>query len=486
MDCILLLPVLLPIICSLALWFFFRTDRKSRNIYVIAVTLLTSAAVFLVVITPPEGSLVLLRFAKGLALELKIDGMSRIFAGMVAFLWPLTTLYSFDYMEHEGHEDRFFAFFLLSYGVVLGVAFAGNLVTMYMFFEMLTLATLPLVMHKMDNKARFAGRRYLIYSLTGASLGLIAVVFLSVYGTGGGFTMGGVLDPALAAGHESLLRAVFVISFFGFGVKAALLPMSLWLPSASVAPTPVTALLHAVAVVKAGVFACIRLTYYCFGTELLAGTAAQYTVMTAAILTIVVGSAMALRSGHLKRRLAWSTVSNLSYILLGVTVMTPAGLTGGVEHMLFHAFIKITLFFCAGAVLEKSGHEYIDEIDGLSGQMPVTFACFTVASLALMGMPPLIGFFSKWDIGTAAAALGTPWGYAGVAALVISALLTALYMIGVIVRAYSPKRDDLPGSSSDVIETPMMSIPIAILTLCILLLSCFSGQIRAMITSLLF
>ena len=245
---------------------------------------------------------------------------------------------------------------------------------------------MPLVMHEGDDRARFAGKRYLLFSMSGAALGFIAVVFISACGSAPmAFALGGVLDPEKIAGHETLLRTVFTIAFFGFGVKAALLPMSAWLPAASVAPTPVTALLHAVAVVKAGAFACIRLTYYSFGTELLSGTFAQYIPQAAAAATVVTGSFLALRQNHLKRRLAWSTVSNLSYILIGVTAMTPAGLAAGTMHMVYHAFVKITLFFCVGAVMVKTGNDYLDQIEGLAKRMPVTFACFTVAGLALIG-----------------------------------------------------------------------------------------------------
>ena len=341
-------------------------------------------------------------------------------------------------MAHEGGEPRFFAFFLLSYGVSAGIALSGNLVTLYFFFELLTLATLPLVMHKMDDRARYAGKRYLLYSMTGAAFGFIAIVFSATYGSGGPFALGGILESGLSESALFHLRVCFTLAFFGFGVKAALLPMSFWLPAASVAPTPVTALLHAAAVVKAGAFACIRLTFYTFDRALLTGTFAQYIPMIFAIATIVFGSFMALRSSHLKRRLAWSTVSNLSYILFSVLLMTEAGLLGGCMHMLAHALIKITLFFCVGSILVSTGKEYIDEIRGYYGIMPLTFVAFAMGSLALMGVPPTPGFNSKWQIGTAAMAAGGVLPTIGVAALMISTLLTAIYLMTILAHACFP------------------------------------------------
>lgn len=478
-----LLPVLIP--CAAACLMGARPlrDKKPRRIFVLTAVLLTSAAVLLLVLFPPAGRLPLLTLFERARLEFAADGMSRIFLCIIALLWPPTTLYAFDYMEHEENKNRFFAFFLLSYGITAGIALAGNLLTLYLFFELLTLATMPLVMHEGDDRARFAGKRYLLFSMSGAALGFIAVVFISACGSAPmAFALGGVLDPEKIAGHETLLRTVFTIAFFGFGVKAALLPMSAWLPAASVAPTPVTALLHAVAVVKAGAFACIRLTYYSFGTELLSGTFAQYIPQAAAAATVVAGSFLALRQNHLKRRLAWSTVSNLSYILIGVTAMTPAGLAAGTMHMVYHAFVKITLFFCVGAVMVKTGNDYLDQIEGLAKRMPVTFACFTVAGLALIGLPPLPGFFSKWLLGTAAAALDTPLGYISMGALIVSATLTALYIITPITSACFP----IGGHSADMYgpshETRLMGTPIVVLTVCIVLLGLFSGTVYGIIT----
>ena len=481
---LLLCPVLLPMLAAPLLALPAFRAARARNLFVTAVTAATSALLLWVVLGLGMGkggaALPLVSIGGGITLTLAADGLSAVYGSIIALLWPVTAVYAFDYMKKEAHLPRFYAFFLVSYGVSAGVALAGNMATMYLFFELLTLATLPLVMHRMDDEARFAGRRYLLYSITGAALGLIAVVFAARFGGGSAaFALGGTLDPLKVRGSERLLRTVYTLGFFGFGVKVALLPMSLWLPTASVAPTPVTALLHAVAVVKAGAFACLRLTYYCFGTPLLYGSAAQTVVTAAAAATVVLCSFLALRSNHLKRRLAWSTASNLSYVLLGAAAMSDAGLLGGCLHMIAHAFIKITLFFAVGAVMEKAGRAYLDETEGLARRMPVTYACFAFASAALIGVPPLPGFFSKWALCGALLDGGAVAGYIGVGALMVSAVLTALYLCGMLVPAVFPLGGRrMPGPR---LESRPMNAVLLVLCAAILLLGVLHAPLNALV-----
>lgn len=436
-----LLPIVYPLITGAILPLFKFSKRKSRNIYVEVVTFINSVFVWMLLLNQPKGVFRALNLAGDLEITFRIDGLSMVFAGLVAILWPLATLYAFEYMEHLGKEDTFFAFYIMTYGITIGIAFASNLMTLYMFYEMLTLVTLPLVMAGMSREAIMAGRKYILYSMGGAAFAFIGFIFIFIYGISMSFVPGGVLASAGTVGRQRILRAVYVLAVLGFGVKAAVFPFHGWLPSASIAPTPVTALLHAVAVVKAGAFAIIRITYYSFGTDFLKGTAAQYIVMGFSIVTIVYGSTRALKEPHFKRRLAYSTVSNLSYIVFGASLMTPLGFTAALSHMIYHAVIKITLFFCAGAVLHKTHREYVRELDGLGRKMPVTFAAFTLGSLALIGVPPLPGFISKWNLCTAAAAEGSTMAYIGIAALLISALLTALYILTIVLRAYFPRAD---------------------------------------------
>ena len=461
-----------------------NVNLKRLHRYVFCCVALNSICLWILAFGPEVHALPLIQFTDSLRLVLNMDGMSKVFILIISVLWPLTTLYAFDYMAHEGAESRFYFFFLLSYGVSSGIALSGNMLTLYLFFELLTLATLPLVMHKMDDKARYAGKRYLIYSMVGASLGFISIIFLQACGETTDFRLGGVLSVDLTDEVITMLQIAFVLSFFGFGVKAALFPMSFWLPAASVAPTPVTALLHAAAVVKAGAFACIRLTYYSFGTDILAGTPAQWIPMGAAAFTIAFGSVLALRSRHLKRRLAWSTVSNLSYILFAILLMTDLGLKGACLHMLAHALIKSTLFFGVGCVLVNAGKEYLDEIDGLAGAMPVTFTCFLFASAALMGVPPLPGFFSKWAIGSAAAAVGGWMEIVGIGALMLSAFLTALYLMTIVCRAFFPASGKLDRSVS--LEKPWMKLVQIVLCLIILVMGLANPVLQRLLDGWLF
>ena len=275
-----LLPIFVPIIFGAIIPLFRFENAKCRQTYVggvaIVNTLLMFAVMFLV---RPEGNFMLLNMAGKLSITFHVDGMGCVFGSLVAALWPIATFYAFEYMKHEGKENTFFTFFTMTYGITVGIAFAGNLMTLYLFYELLTFVTLPLVMHGMSKKSVFAGRQYVTYSVGGAAFAFIGIAFILTFGEGFDFVYGGVLTGEYTELQEQLLRVAYVLTAFGFGVKAAVFPFYKWLPTASVAPTPVTALLHAVAVVKAGAFAIIRITYFSFGTELLSGTFAQYIIM---------------------------------------------------------------------------------------------------------------------------------------------------------------------------------------------------------------
>ena len=479
-----LLSVLFPVLAGAALLIWKPQDRAIRNRYVLSVVILTSALIFgaglnALLQGADAAAVHVATMSRHLSIAFRPDKVSLVFAGIIGVLWPVTTVYAFSYMEHEGRENLFFGFFVITFGVVAGIAFSENFFTLYLCYELMTLATLPLVMHGMDGKARYAGKMYILYSMTGAAMAFICLMFFCRYADSLTFTYGGILSQKLARGHELTLQAVFVLAFFGFGVKAALFPFYRWLPAASVAPTPVTALLHAVAVVKSGAFAVMRLVYFGFGTGFLKGTWAQLIVMTAASITIVFGSAMALRMPHLKRRLAYSTVSNLSYILLGFAAMSPAGLTAGLLHMIYHAAIKISLFFCAGAILHRNHLEYVYDMEGLAKKMPVTCGTFVLATLGLMGIPPLGGFLSKWSIAVAAVQNGHWGGVIGAVALAVSAVLTALYMLSAVTRFYFPAKDALPLSDETREADRLMTGSLLFLAALIVVLSLFSSPIAA-------
>lgn len=430
--------ILLPILGGILFSFLPIKKRLVSMLYIEAVCITTSVLVFMMLMNHPTETFTLFRFSGNLSVTFHLDNMGMIFSGMAAFLWPLAVLYSFEYMKHEHNEKSFFTFYTITYGVTLGIALSENILSMYFFFEMMSLITLPLIMHTQTREAILASRTYLYYMIAGAAFAFIGMIFILSYGTTSTFIMGGVLDPEKIGNKVNMMLLVYVFSFFGFGMKTAIWPFSSWLPKAGVAPTPVTALLHAVAVVNTGAFAVMRITYFSFGTEILRGTWAQSVVMVFVIFTIVYGCSRALKETHIKRRLAWSTVSNLSYILFGIVLMTPMGLTGGMCHMLFHSFMKITSFFCAGAIMYKTGKNYIHQLDGLGRKMPRVFFLFTLSALALMGVPGLAGFISKWNLAKAAIESENVLAYLGVAALLISALLTAIYMLSIVVRAFFP------------------------------------------------
>lgn len=425
---LLLLPIIIPVISALLIATLKFPTRKHRNIFTECCVILNTIVILLLVAYPPAGTLSLFRLSERAGFALRLDGLGAVFAVLIALLWPLTTLYAFEYMSHEHRETSFFGWFVLTYGVVAGIALSSDLLTLYLFYEVMTLTTLPLVMHEMDGRARYAGRKYLTYSVAGAACAFIALTYAMSQGGGETFRLGGTLGVWPNAPDNMLLWAWF-LGFLGFGVKAAVFPFHGWLPSASVAPTPVTALLHAVAVVKAGVFAVIRLTWYVFEPETLAGTWPQYVAFAMVCITILYGSSMALATQHFKRRFAYSTISQLSYILLGVLLLTPEGLVGALTHMGGHAVMKINLFFCAGAVLCQTEREYLFDMRGLGLGMPKTFIALLISGLALCGLPPSAGFMGKWQLGTAAAAIHM--GHAGVAMLAISAVLTVLYVFSI-------------------------------------------------------
>ncbi len=440
-EVMMLIVVLLPFFTGILVPLLPFRSRRSMWIYLETAVCVNSVLVLWLLYHMPEDRLTIFRFTGNLSVTLRLDGPGTVFAAIVALLWPLAMLYALEYMKQEDNEKSFYTFYVITYGIVLGVALAENILTMYFFFEMLSLVTLPLVMHERTREAVRASRMYLFYMLGGAAFAFIGMTFVLAYGSTSSFVAGGVFDPALTADKRENLLLIYMLCFCGFSVKTAMWPFSAWLPRASVAPTPVTALLHAVAVVNTGAFAAMRVTFYSFGTELLRGTWVQWTVMALVIITIVYGCSRALKETHFKRRLAWSTVSNLSYILFGVALMTPLGLAGALTHMVCHSFMKLCSFFCAGAVIHKTGRNYIHELDGFGWKMSKVFLMFTISAFALMGVPGLCGFVSKWYLVKAALDSGGTLAYAGVGALLVSALLTAIYMLSIVVRAFFPGKE---------------------------------------------
>lgn len=368
----------------------------------------------------------------GLDLVLKADALALLFVTLSAVLWLLTTLYAIGYLEGAPHRSRFFGFFSLCVTATVGVAMAGNLFSFFLFYELLTLATYPLVVHRGTEQALRAGRVYLAYTLAGGALLLIGTVWL--YGLAGqvDFVPGGSL-AALPPQSAGQLQIIFLLLIAGLGVKAALVPLHGWLPMAMVAPAPVSALLHAVAVVKAGAFGIVRVVYEVYGVEFAASLALLLPLAIAASITIVWGSLRALFQDDLKRRLAYSTVSQVAYIVLGVALFGPLGTLGGLAHLVHQGIMKITLFFCAGNYAETLGIHKVSEMDGVGRRMPWTTLAFSLGAFGMIGVPPLAGFISKWYLGVGALEAGMPWVLAVLAA---SSLLNAAYFLPILHRAW--------------------------------------------------
>ncbi|MGN0385243.1 MAG: complex I subunit 5 family protein [Lachnospiraceae bacterium] len=473
---IMITVVLLPIIGGVLIPVLPFKNRKQMMFYIETLVVINSVLVIAMLLNKPEEAFVLFRFTGNLSVSFHLDGLGSLFAGLAAVLWPFAILYSFEYMKKEERERTFFMFYVITFGVTLGVAMAENILTLYFFFEMMSLITLPLIMHTQTREAVLASRTYLYFMIGGAAFAFIGMIFILSYGSTSVFTPGGVLDLGQIGNYRDLALIMYVMAFFGFGMKTAIFPFSAWLPKAGVAPTPVTALLHAVAVVNTGAFAVMRITYYSFGAGFVRGTWAQNVVMAFVIFTIIYGSARALKETHLKRRLAWSTVSNLSYILFGVTLMSASGFAGAMLHMLFHSFMKICSFFCAGAVMHQSGKSYIFELDGMGKKMPKVFIIFTIAGLALMGVPGLAGFISKWNLMSAAVDNENPLAVWGVVALLASALFTAMYMLTISVRAFFPGKNFDDSKIKNLTDPNwMMILPLIFFVTVVIMFGIYSG-----------
>ena len=371
-----------------------------------------------------------------LSLKLALDPLGLTYAVIAASLWVFASVYSSGYMDHDGKQRQFFSFFLLSAGITLGIAFSGNLFTFYLFYELLTFATYPLVVHTGNKEALEAGTKYIKYSLIGASFILAGLVML--WRVTGGVLDFGSLPAALNTVPSGQLVVLFFLFLIGFGVKAALVPLHGWLPSAMVAPTPVSALLHAVAVVNAGIFGVLRTVYSVFGVDLIQSLNIRWLVLSLCCITILMGSFIALKQDVLKRRLAYSTISQLAYILLGAFILHPLALAGAILHMIFHSTLKIVLFFSAGIVAEETGCVKISELKGVGRILPLTLGSFGLVSLGMIGMLPLSGFWSKYYLMRGGLATDS---WILLVVLLLSGLLNAFYFIPITISAFTGKSD---------------------------------------------
>ena len=470
-----ILSFLIPIIAGAVLPLL-RLRDVARRLYVALVAVITCA--FSVAALIGGGSITVVSLASGLDISYAADTLSAIFAILFSVCWLLVSIYAPTYIKHDGHDDRFFAFFLLSEGALLSLSFASNLLTLYLSFELVTLASMPLVLHSGTKEAVSAALKYLFYSVAGALLGLFGMIFIYSYTDGGAFALGGTLTNA----GEYLPLAVF-LSILGFGTKAGMYPMHGWLPSAHpVAPAPASALLSGI-IAKAGVLAVIRIVFYTVGADAIRGTWVTTAWLALAAITVLMGSMMAYREKLLKKRLAYSTVSNISYIMLGLATLTAVGELGALLHLIAHALAKNALFLSAGAIIYKTEITTVDELHGIGRRMPVTLGAFTVAALSLVGIPPLLGFTSKWYLASSGIELGGIPAVVVPATLIISALLTAGYLLPIVINGFFPSADKNVG---EYCEAPVsMTLPTVIFAALSLIAGVLGGELSGFISSIL-
>lgn len=436
--------------------------------------------------------LTLFYLTEKLPIMFKADIISYIFAAVTLIVWMLCGIFSFSYFKGDRKWKRYTVFYVLVLLVLLCLDFSGNMITFYLFYEMMTLLSVPLVFHTETREARMAGLKYLFYSLSGAYLVLFGFYFVYQNAATITFTEGGVLKQAFASGNGGMLLIAAFCMILGFSVKAGMFPMHAWLPTAHpVAPAPASAFLSGI-IVKSGVLGMIRVIFYLFGAEVIRGTWVQTVMLILSLFTVFMGSMLAYREKILKKRLAYSTVSQVSYIIFGLMILNPIAFTGAVLHVVFHAIVKSCLFLCAGAIIHETGKIRTDELLGIGKEMPLTLWCFTFASLSLVGIPPFTGFVSKWNLCVGAMAENVPvFSILGPIILLVSALLTAGYLLPIVIRGFLPgvtyihENEAAEGVRIAKRKTSLfMLIPLVILALLTVIPGIFPGGIISVLSEL--
>jgi len=430
-----LLVILTPVIAGVLILLSGERHKNIREFWTILAAIISFCLVFSMIPVILKGQSIeynIINISSNVSLKLRLDALGMIFASLASTLWIVVSVYSIGYMRSlkEHAQTRYFFSFTLAICGAVGVAFSANLLTLYMFYEILSISTYPLVVHKETPEAIKAGRKYLTYMLIGAAFILFSIGLTYAFTGSLDFVAGGFIA---GSGSRNLLRVLFITFIIGFGTKAAIMPIHEWLPSAMVAPTPVSALLHAVAVVKAGVFCCIRVMHYVFGPHLLSDLNLWLILAYVVSFTVIVANMIAVSQDHLKRRLAFSTINSLSVILLGAVLLSANAIRGSMLFIAFHGFMKITLFLCAGSIYVKTHKELISEMDGIGKQMPITMAAFTIGALGLTGIPPVCGFISKWYLCLGAVETGQ---IIFLFVFLTSALLDAIYFFPIIYSAF--------------------------------------------------
>lgn len=479
--------ILLPMLSGLFL-LLYQGRIRNRRVKCIGIFLVMAATAGLVgrLLFMEDYEAVLWSLTDTLKICVRMDDLTRLFAGMTMAAWVLAGVFSFEYMKHEEQEDRYFGFYLIVMGVLVALDHAGNLVTLYLFFEMMTLTSLPLVLHSLSHEAVMAGLKYLFYSVAGAFMALFGIFYLYANGAVTTFQPGGsLLSIDSYTGSWGMTLLVLLLMIIGFGTKAGMFPMHGWLPTAHpVAPAPASAVLSGI-ITKSGVLAIIRVIFYTVGPEVIRGTWVQYAWMTLSLLTVFMGSMMAYREQLLKKRLAYSTVSQVAYILFGLSVLNESGMMGALSHFVFHSVVKNCLFLAAGAVIYKTGRKTVGELSGIGKEMPVTMWCFTLVSITLVGIPPTSGFISKWYLAEGSLSAGTGFfTWLGPVILLLSAMLTAGYLLPISIRAFFPGNDYDYGKLEKKEPNLLMTVPLVLYTAAAVLFGMFPGTFMGFLQNL--
>ena len=481
----LILSILFPVLLGLGI--LLKREFKCRSVLLTltGIGLVVTAALGMGVVFGRETELLLFSFGKNLDLYFHVDTMGKLFAVVVNAVWVISGFYAFEYMKHEKEETRFFGFYLMVHGILHGLVFSGGMVTFYLFYELMTLLSVPLILHNRSKDAIKGGLKYLFYSLFGAYMVLFGLFFLNRFADSFTFLPGGTLNLGAVADNETPMLVVALSMIVGFSVKAGMFPLHAWLPTAHpVAPAPASAVMSGI-IVKMGVLGMIRVAYYLIGADFIRGTWVQTVWMSLSLMTVFMGSMLAYREKVIKKRLAYSTVSQASYILFGLSLLQPQAMTGALLHVVFHAVIKSCLFLSAGAIIYKTHKTNVDDLRGIGKEMPIAIWCYTFASAALIGIPPASGFISKWYLATGALNSGTGvFSWLGPVVLLTSALLTAGYLLPITIKGFLPGADYDYGSLQKKEPNLTMLIPLLFFAILAVLLGIFPNPLNEYIAQI--
>jgi len=464
-----ILAIFLPAAAGVAMWFMPGTkDNRCLRAKICCGSLALELALVIALCFAQGQEVTLLSMTPTLSVFMRVDAIGSIFAVLMAAMWLIGSVFALKYMGHDENERSYQSFYLSVLSALVGQCYAGSMVTLYVFYELMTILSVPMVVHERTPQAVAAGIKYLIYSIFGAMLGLLGIFFFNYYLGSVTFTPGG-LALVEGASRSGLLVITFMV-LMGFGTKAGMFPMHGWLPTAHpVAPAPASAVLSGV-ITKAGVLAVIRVIFYLVGAETLRGTWVHTAFMILTLLTVFMGSMLAYRENLLKKRLAYSTVSQVSYVLFGISCLHPVAFAGAILHVIAHSTIKDALFLCAGSIIHQTEKTHVSDLRGVGKELPVTLWCWTIAALGLIGIPPTGGFVSKWQLATGAMQAGVGvFGVLGPIVLIISALLTAAYLLQVTINGFFPGPDFDYKSVTNKEGGKLMTVPMIVLAVGVVL-----------------